>query len=94
MSIIEVKCPSCSSILKIDIEKKEVVEHTKEVVKKTDLNDFLESQKTRKSDLEDLFNKSKQESDKRKASLEEEFNKAKENPDAIEGDYQNPFEWD
>lgn len=94
MSIIEVKCPGCKSNLKIDIEKKEVIEHQKHVEKKTDLGDFLESQKTRKNDLEDLFNKSNEESKKRKASLEEEFKKAKENPDEIDGDYQNPFQWD
>lgn len=94
MSVIEIKCPGCKSVLKIDIENSVVLEYKKHEEKKTDLGDFLESQKTRKSDLEDLFNKSKVESEKRKASLEEEFKKAKENPDEIEGEYQNPFQWD
>lgn len=94
MSLIEVKCPSCKSVLKIDVEKKIIVEHTAHTEEKADLSSFLESEKSRKSDLENLFNKGCEESKKRKASLEEEFKKAKENPDSIEGDYQSPFQWD
>lgn len=94
MSILEVKCPSCNGILKIDTEKEIVLEHKKNVEEKKGLGDFLEAEKTRKSDLESLFNKSNEESKKRKAALEEDFKKAKENPDEIEGDYQNPFQWD
>ena len=94
MAIIEIKCPSCSEVIKVDAVSGMVIEHKSSEKNKAGLDEFLKSQKSRASDLEEMFNKSKEEQKKRQQELDEQFKKAKENPDALEGDYQSPFQWD
>ena len=94
MSLFEIKCPMCKGTLWINPSTGKVVDHKSADHKKIDLNDFLKSQKTRGSDLEEKFNKAKEEKEKRKEEMEEKFKRSKEHPEEFQGDYQSPFQWD
>lgn len=94
MSLFEIKCPMCKGMLWIDPSSGKVVDHKSADHKKIDLNDFLKSQKSRGSDLEEKFNKAKGEKEKRKEEMEEKFKRSKEHPEEFQGDYQSPFQWD
>ena len=94
MNLLKVKCPGCKGLLWIDPSDGRIVDHKPADAKKIDLNDFMKSQKTRSSELEEQFKKAKEEKEKRKKQMEKDFLKAKENPDELEGEYQSPFQWD
>jgi hypothetical protein len=95
MALLEIHCPMCKGIIILDPSTGTIVEHKVPEQKKADLSDFLKSQKTRGSDLENMFKKSKIEQDKRKSQLDEEFKKAKEHPENLKGDDSySPFKWD
>ena len=94
MSLFEIKCPVCKGTLWINLSTGEVVDHKSADHKKLDLNDFLNSQKTRGADLEDKFKKAKEEKEKRKIEMEAKFKRSKEHPEEFQGDYQSPFQWD
>ncbi len=95
MSLFELKCPMCKGTLWIDPSSGRLVDHKSADHKKIDLQDFMKSQKSRGSELENKFLKAKEEQAKRMEEMEKDFKKAKENPDEIEGgEYQSPFDWD
>jgi len=94
MNQLEIKCSNCKCTLWVDATNGNIVDHKAAEHKKINLDDFIKSQKTRASDLEEQFKKAQIEKEKRKKKLEEDFLKAKENPDDLKGNYQSPFEWD
>ncbi|MBN1983674.1 MAG: hypothetical protein JW795_19220 [Chitinivibrionales bacterium] len=94
MSLLEVKCPHCKTSLWIDPATGSIVDFKTPDHKKLDLNDYIKSQKSRGTELEDIFKKAKEEQQKRKEQMEKDFKKAKENPDELTGDVQSPFQWE
>lgn len=94
MGFFEIKCPMCKGMLWVDPSSGKVVDHKSSDHKKADLGDFLKTQKSRGSELENMFHKAKEDREKRKEQLEQEFRKAREHPEDLKEDYQSPFGWD
>lgn len=94
MSLIEITCPECKGKLWVDPSTGRVVDHKSVDHKKINLNDFLKSQTSRGSDLEEKFKKAKEEKNKLKLKMNEDFKKANKHSDNNQGAYESPFQWD
>lgn len=85
-NIIEVKCPKCNEILVIDVDAKEVIEH-KEIPKaKVSLEDFIESQKNRASELDQKFKQGIEKTKNKSKNIDEDFEDFLKNKDKLDLD--------
>lgn len=80
MSNIEVICPCCDNILVIDAFAKEVVSH-RERKKKESLEEFLEHEKNKPSELEKKLAEAREKEKNRSEYLKKKFEEAKNNKD-------------
>jgi uncharacterized Zn finger protein (UPF0148 family) len=78
---LEVECPCCQSLLVVDAETGAVLEHKVPQKEKETLEQFLEKQKHRASDLDAMFHASQEAEKTRLSRLEEKFEAAKKNKD-------------
>lgn len=82
MPILEVKCPCCNSILEVHSDTGKVVAH-RQVKDRPDLAAFLESEKSKSSQLEQKFEARKNAQADRMRSLEEKFKQNQAKGDAL-----------
>ncbi len=80
MSTIEIICPCCDNILEIDTFAKEVVSH-RERKKKESLEEFLEHEKNKPSELEKKLAEAREKEKNRSEYLKKKFEEAKSNKD-------------
>lgn len=95
MDLLEIKCPICKGILKVDIASGEVVEHINYEPPKASFEDFLNSRKKGVA-WDDKLKKAKEEQARRKAEIEMKFKQAKENPETpdLSEPLRTPLDWD
>jgi hypothetical protein len=92
---IDITCPCCEALLKIDPETGSVVWIDKKKAPAKDFDDLVNRVQSQRSLLDEKFARSMQQNKNQRAILDKKFEEAKKRAEADPGGKPpNPFDWD